>query len=88
MIGADVAEKLFPDTTAMGKIINVDGEEFEVVGVAKRIGNTLAQSQDNFAYIPVETWLKMYGRNNSLSASTSRRAARNGWPAPRKKPGC
>jgi len=32
-----------------------------VVGVAKPIGSVLGQSQDNFAYIPIETFIKIYG---------------------------
>ncbi len=66
MIGADVVDKLFSGMDPLGKILTADGQEFQVVGVAKRIGNTFGQSQDSFVYIPIETWLKMYGRNNSL----------------------
>ncbi len=66
MIGSDVAEKLFGNTDPLGKIMTVDGQEFQVVGVAKKIGNTFGQSQDSFVYIPIETWLKIYGRNTSL----------------------
>lgn len=66
MIGADVAEKLYAHSDPLGKILTVDGQEFQIVGVAKRIGNTFGQSQDNFVYIPIETWLKIYGRNTSL----------------------
>jgi putative ABC transport system permease protein len=66
MIGADVADKLFANADPMGKTVTVDGQEFQVVGVAKRIGNTFGQSQDNFVYIPIQTWLKIYGRNNTL----------------------
>ncbi len=73
MIGADVAEKLFANTDPLGKILTVDGQEFQIVGVAKRIGNTLGQSQDNFVYIPIETWLKIYGRNNTLSVNVQTR---------------
>ncbi len=73
MIGADVAEKLFANTDPLGKILTVDGQEFQIVGVAKKIGNTLGQSQDNFVYIPIETWLKIYGRNNTLSVNVQTR---------------
>lgn len=73
MIGADVADKLFANTDPIGKILTVDGQEFQVVGVAKRIGTTFGQSQDNFVYIPIETWLKIYGRNNTLSVNVQAR---------------
>ncbi len=73
MIGADVAEKLFANIDPLGKILTVDGQEFQIVGVAKKIGNTLGQSQDNFVYIPIETWLKIYGRNYTLSVNVQSR---------------
>lgn len=75
MIGADVADKLFANTDPIGKILTVDGQEFEVVGVAKRIGNTFGQSQDNFVYIPIQTWLAIYGRNYTLSVNVQARGA-------------
>ena len=73
MIGADVADKLFANTDPIGKILKVDGQEFQVVGVAKRIGNTFGQSQDGFVYIPIQTWLKIYGRNVTLSVNVQAR---------------
>jgi len=75
MIGADVADKLYGNSDPLGKILAIDGQEFQVVGVAKRIGNTFGQSQDNFVYIPVETWLKIYGRNTSLHINVQTRGA-------------
>ena len=73
MIGADIANKLFPNSDPLGKTINVDGEEFQIVGVAKKVGNTFGQSQDNFVYVPIESWLKMYGRNQTLSVNIQAR---------------
>lgn len=75
MIGADVADKLYANTDPLGKILDIDGQEFQIVGVAKRIGNTFGQSQDNFVYIPVETWLKIYGRQTSLHINIQARGA-------------
>ena len=73
MIGADVADKLFASTDPLGKILEHDGQEFQIVGVAKKIGNTFGQSQDNFVYIPIQTWLKIYGRNTTLSVNVQAR---------------
>ncbi len=73
MIGADVADKLYGNADPLGKILSIDGQEFQIVGVAKRIGNTFGQSQDNFVYIPVETWLKIYGRNTRCSINIQAR---------------
>jgi putative ABC transport system permease protein len=62
-IGQDVSTKLFPTVDPIGKTIYVDGMGFQVVGVAKPIGTVLGQSQDNFVYIPVRTFLKRYGEH-------------------------
>ncbi len=61
MIGQDVVNKLFAGVDPLGKTITLDGREFEIVGVAKPMGTALGQSQDNFAYIPIQTYMKIYG---------------------------
>jgi putative ABC transport system permease protein len=61
MIGSELASKLFPGRDPVGHEVMIDGRPFIVVGVAKPIGSVLGQSQDNFAYIPVETFIKIYG---------------------------
>jgi putative ABC transport system permease protein len=61
MIGAEMVKKLFPSTDPIGKTVTVRGYDFEVVGVAKAIGSVMGQPQDNFVYIPVETWFKLNG---------------------------
>ena len=61
LIGSEVASKLFPGVDAIGHSLSITGLPFEVVGVAKPIGTVLGQSQDSFIYIPIETFLKIYG---------------------------
>ena len=66
MIGTDVAKRFFEGVDALGKSIYIDGEAYEVVGVAKEQGSTFGQSQDSFVYVPVETFRKAYGSNDSV----------------------
>jgi len=61
MIGSEAAEKLFPNTDPLGKTFVMKGYDFEVVGVAKRVGSVLGQPQDNFIYIPLQTWFQLNG---------------------------
>jgi putative ABC transport system permease protein len=68
-IGADVQDKFFPDSDPVGKVIDVAGRPFEVIGVAKRVGNVFGQSQDNFIYMPVHAYFKMYGARQGLNYS-------------------
>ncbi|HKW77202.1 MAG TPA: ABC transporter permease [Terriglobales bacterium] len=66
MIGTDVSKRFFEGVDPLGKSIYIDGEAYEVVGVAKEQGSTFGQSQDSFVYIPVETYRKAYGSNDSV----------------------
>ncbi|GAC1700905.1 MAG: ABC transporter permease [Candidatus Acidiferrum sp.] len=63
-IGTDVVKKLFPDRDPIGKSIRVGTNTYEVVGVAKPIGSTFGQSQDNFMYIPMGTYFKDWHKQN------------------------
>jgi len=50
------------------KELDIDGRPFEVVGVGKPIGTVLGQTQDNFVYIPIETYLKFYATSRTSLA--------------------
>jgi putative ABC transport system permease protein len=66
MIGADVTNRFFKSGDPLGKTIYIDGESYEVVGVAKPLGSAFGQSQDNFIVIPIETYQKVYGSKDSI----------------------
>jgi putative ABC transport system permease protein len=67
IIGADVAEKLFPGLNPLGRWIKVGNQNFEVVGVGKKKGKILGFSQDNYVRIPISTFLKIYGSRRTIS---------------------
>jgi len=75
MIGQDVATKLFPNVDPIGREILIDGRPFQVVGIAKPIGSVLGQSQDNFAYIPIQTYFKIYGTQETIWVNIQARGA-------------
>lgn len=66
MIGNDLATKLFPNVDPIGREVLIDGRPFQVVGVARAIGTAFGQSQDNFAYIPIQAYFKVYGTNDTI----------------------
>jgi putative ABC transport system permease protein len=75
MIGNDVAKRFFAGIEPLGKSIYIDGEAYEVVGVAKEMGSAFGQSQDSFVYIPIQTWRKAYGSNASMNINIKALAA-------------
>lgn len=64
-IGTDLVDRFFLGVDPLGKTILLDGHPYEVIGVAEKIGSTLGQPQDTFAYIPIETYRKVYGTQES-----------------------
>jgi putative ABC transport system permease protein len=75
MIGSDVATRLFPGLDPIGREVLIDGRPFQVVGVAKPIGSAMGQSQDNFTYIPIQSYLKVYGARDGVTINIQTRGA-------------
>jgi putative ABC transport system permease protein len=75
MIGPDVSDKLFPGLDPLGRMIEIDGRPFTVVGVGKPLGTAFGQSQDAYAYIPIETFIEIYGSRVALTVIVESRAA-------------
>jgi len=75
VIGADLATKLFPSLDPVGHEVMLDSRPFIVVGVAKAVGTVLGQSRDNFAYIPAETYIKIYGAYDGIWINVQARGA-------------
>jgi putative ABC transport system permease protein len=68
-IGHDVRERFFSGVNPLGKVMQVQGRPFEVIGVAKPKGSVFGNSQDNFVTVPVETYFKMYGARRGMGYS-------------------
>jgi len=53
VLGAEIAEKLFPEGRAIGERIQVGGKNFEVIGVNEKFGAFLFANMDNQVIIPI-----------------------------------
>ena len=62
VLGAGLATNIFPNSSALGEIIKVDGIGYTVVGVLEGRGSISGGDQDNFVVVPVTTCLNRYGR--------------------------
>ena len=63
VLGADIKEKFFPNTDAIGKTLKIRGLPMRVVGVEEKRGSFFGDSFDRQVYIPITTHLQMFGRN-------------------------
>ncbi len=66
VIGNDLREKFFPGADPVGKVLTIEGRPFEVIGASKKLGSVFGQSRDNFVWIPVEMYFKMYGSRQGI----------------------
>jgi putative ABC transport system permease protein len=60
-IGADVAEKLFPQGNSVGQEIAIRGLPYRVIGVETAKGTVFGIPQDGFVIIPLKTYAINYG---------------------------
>jgi len=65
-VGFDIVDKLIPGVDPIGKTIRVDTGQCEIIGVAKKRGSMMGQSQDNWVIMPLTTYQEMYGGDDSL----------------------
>ena len=73
VVGTDLVEAFFGSMEPLGKEVLLDGRPFKVVGVAQKKGSVFGESQDNFAWVPITTFRKMYGTRRSIVISAEAR---------------
>jgi putative ABC transport system permease protein len=69
VVGAEVADRLFEGTDAVGREVRIHGERFEVVGAVARKGRVLGQSFDGFVILPLPVFESLYGRRLTTTIS-------------------
>ncbi|HWM94232.1 MAG TPA: ABC transporter permease [Thermoanaerobaculia bacterium] len=80
VLGADVADALFPLQDPIGRAITIDGRDFQVIGVLDRKGSFLGGSNDNLMLMPISTFDEQYpqvrdGGGDTLHIATVPRRA-------------
>ena len=67
VIGDKLVEEFFAGVNPIGKSLRAANAEFTVIGVYEKIGSVLGQDRDNFAVIPLSTFLRIRGSRQSLT---------------------
>ncbi len=63
LLGPDTAKELFDNNDPLGKEINIEGQQFEIIGVVeprKTAFGSGANPEDNIVYFPLSTFRKMH----------------------------
>jgi putative ABC transport system permease protein len=74
VIGWQTADRLFgTEIDPIGKIIQLEGVHFQVVGVSAKRGSVLGRSQDEFGVIPLGLFQAIFGSRRQLSVTVKPR---------------
>ena len=73
LVGWEIADRLFGSVDPVEKELQVEGVRFRIVGVSKKRGSFLGQSQDNFIVIPLNQFQMLYGSRRQLSITVKPR---------------
>jgi len=60
-VGADVARKLYPSGSAVGRELTISGIPYRIIGVQTAKGTVFGQPQDNFVTLPIKTLGSAFG---------------------------
>src|SRR6185295_9827297 len=65
-IGSDVRDELFGKLDPIGRSIVVANQPMRVIGLLRKQGTILGQSQDSVLYMPLSTFRKRFGTRRSI----------------------
>ncbi|HMF78701.1 MAG TPA: ABC transporter permease [Bryobacteraceae bacterium] len=71
VIGADVEKGLFGEENPIGKLIMVDGAQFEVIGTMYRPSASFFDSSDNRVMLPFQSMQKAYPNAKEMALSVT-----------------
>ena len=66
LLGWEVANRLFPGSDPIDKLVSIGGIHFRVVGVAEKKGSMFGSSQDEYAIVPLGALRQFFGARQSL----------------------
>ncbi|WP_396212065.1 ABC transporter permease [Flavobacterium sp.] len=69
VIGDEIANVLFENTDPIGKQIRLYGKRFTVIGILKKEGSSMFESNDSSIFIPVNFIRIAFGENNDTMLS-------------------
>ena len=73
VIGADMADLLFPDESPIDNSLFVRGHRFRVIGTLARRGEQLGGSLDNIVVMPISSFMPIFGSRRSLNITVQAR---------------
>jgi putative ABC transport system permease protein len=68
VVGQDLVDAFFPGgMEPLGKEVRLGNQAVRIVGVAEKMGSVFGESQDNFMWVPITYFRKVYGARSSVT---------------------
>ncbi len=67
LIGTTLRDRFFPGQDPTGRTVKLSGQEYTVIGLYEKTGSVLGQDADNFAVVPLNSFLQLKGARYSLT---------------------
>jgi len=61
VLGADIADALFPSRDPLGQVVRIAGRGFRVIGLQERQGTAGGTSLDRYVWIPLQAFERAFG---------------------------
>ena len=67
VIGADVREELFGRLDPLGRLVWIEGTPYKIVGLLRKQGSVLGESQDKRVDLPLDAFRRQFGLRRSVA---------------------
>ncbi len=67
VIGAEVADSLFPGINPLGRTLRIEDRPFQIIGTLSRKGRFLTENMDMVAMVPFKTFYATFGKSRPFS---------------------
>jgi putative ABC transport system permease protein len=79
VISEETRRSLFENMNPIGQFVRIGADRFEVVGVFERRGSMLGESQDNYNWIPLSTFFRIFGKRTTWGSERSVNLTIQAW---------
>lgn len=65
VIGYSIAQKIFPFTDPIGKVVKLDGHKYTVIGTFAEKKSAMGGNFDNYCIVPISRFQRLYGMRDN-----------------------
>ena len=71
VLGTMIVNKLFPFKDPLDQVVKLNGQKYRVIGILEELGERMFGSGDNYAVIPISTFVRSFGDRDNRGRERS-----------------